>query len=458
VPSSVVAPTTSSSVGPSSSASTVEPDSAPVSASPSGDVLQDPLEDPLVDHGLIADDAITYDDNVTKLLAAPTKLDKPKILYREKDKSAKKALGTIPAGSAITILEVPAKATARMWARVSGPVKGGGTLTGYINTHFAINGGKIAHQAVQEAVMGQNGPKPEHVAQGMHGDCFLLAALMGLARRSPDKIKAGVFQSDPQTPQATHKLRFFNVPKATEADQTLRPETVSVSSTVLGATRDVKKKDNSVMTKGSQYGAQGSEVWPAIIEKAFAAWPGRPNTETLAGGHGDMALSMLTGERHKDETLYADAAMERQAHTKGRAKVPSGLGKYEAEDAQKKAVGEERDKLIKAKRPLHQQALIDITARGEAATIGTNQSPSTEWLTRCGGNKGGVGSSGEMKVGGIAHKHVYELVEASTAGVKMRNPWGKYARIGGKVKEDKAVSELTWDEFFEVASSYSVKV
>jgi hypothetical protein len=60
-------------------------------------------------------------------------------------------------------------------------------------------------------------------------------------------------------------------------------------------------------------------------------------------------------------------------------------------------------------------------------------------------------------IGGIAHSHEYELVEATEDVVKLRNPWGKYSRVNGQVEENEAVSELSWEEFFEVASAYTLK-
>ncbi|HMV68081.1 MAG TPA: C2 family cysteine protease [Myxococcota bacterium] len=312
--------------------------------------------------------------------------------------------------------------------------------------------------------MGPDGPKPEHVKQGIFGDCFLLAGVMGLARRRPEAITSGVFQTNPQEPQTTHKVRFFRVPRRADADQSITPETVSVSNSVLSMTRDLKMDDGGVAETGTAYGAHGEEPWPAIIEKAFAAWPGRPSGEDLAGGHGNAGLAMLTGDAYVDKTLALETGAE--AHDAIRGKVPTGLSQIETMEAEKKLLAEARARLVAARRPAHKQKLIELASSGEPTSVSTKGAPSDEWRARCAPTRmpwssdasaAEVGSSGEAMMGGIAHKHVYELVDATDTSVKLRNPWGKYARVRGSVKKDQAVSELTWTEFFEVATSYTLK-
>ena len=144
-----------------------------------------------------------------------------------------------------------------------------------------------------------------------------------------------------------------------------------------------------------------------MIEKAFAAWPGKSSADNFnEGGQGHRAAGYLTGFVHSSENPTSE--------------------------------GNQKARLINA---IEHHSIVTAATKGEAPN---------DW-----GHGNSVGEAGEMMIGGIAFGHVYEIVEANEDNVTLRNPWGYYGRVDGKEVEE-AESVLSWDEFFSIMSNWSL--
>lgn len=125
--------------------------------------------------------------------------------------------------------------------------------------------------------------------QGRLGDCYLIAALIGLAKKSPEVIRNAITERKKGDVVIYEvKLYFLDSKNRTK----LVPQKVVI--------------DNQFMVKAdgsSAYAAQGDqgEMWPLVIEKAVAKALG--SYETLAGGSTDWVLRMLTGKFPKVENI-----------------------------------------------------------------------------------------------------------------------------------------------------------
>lgn len=112
--------------------------------------------------------------------------------------------------------------------------------------------------------------------QGAAGDCFFLANAASLARHNPNFLK----QSFRANADGTVSVRFFKQ----AADGSAQPTWVTVD-------RDtVQRSSRAVYARG----ADSRELWPALMEKAYARFIG--SYEKIGhGGRADLAAFALTG-------------------------------------------------------------------------------------------------------------------------------------------------------------------
>lgn len=118
--------------------------------------------------------------------------------------------------------------------------------------------------------------------QGSLGDCYLIASLMGLARKKPDVIRNAIKEIK-QGGKVTYEVTLYFL------DGNDKKKLVSQKI----------KIDNQFTVKSdgsSAYAAKGDqgELWVLVIEKAMAKALG--GYKALAGGHTDWALRMLSGK------------------------------------------------------------------------------------------------------------------------------------------------------------------
>lgn len=127
------------------------------------------------------------------------------------------------------------------------------------------------------------------VVQGNLGDCFFLSSLAAVAGTRPELLKRAIRENRNGTFTVTFRqitrTRIKAVPITVDAE--------------LPATRR-----GLAFGRGLQLSARGEELWPAIFEKAYAAWKGGYH-RLNQGGFADEALSALTGKRASRFTLAA---------------------------------------------------------------------------------------------------------------------------------------------------------
>lgn len=118
----------------------------------------------------------------------------------------------------------------------------------------------------------------DDVVQGGAGDCYFLSAVMSVAATTPDVLREAISENG----DGTYTVRFFEkkrgrppAPVAIQVDGELAHGAAGV---VYATARHPK------------------ELWPALFEKAYAAWQG--GYEHIGeGGVADQALFALTGKK-----------------------------------------------------------------------------------------------------------------------------------------------------------------
>lgn len=375
------------------------------------------------------DAQIHYNQTIDRQRGHMHLLRKAKGLYSEKEKNDQNLLATLARGRAVEVLDEADGGSwkTRSWAKVRATVDGAAT-TGYINTKGGVDDKPLVHAAAGVVMDPDNGPKPEDVAQNMFGDCYLLAPLMSMARRMPDRVRSGLFQTNPTQPADTHTIRFHR--ETAPWSGVFVAEDVRVANTVLQTQADMVRSDGSALASGSNIGANGGWNWPALVEKAFAAWPGKRGRGTLDGGDAGWGASLLIGQTHATPTLSMTA------------------------DEQQRWTNEEKGQFVQGKKAA---ILAAVTAGDRLVTASTKGQPPQAWLDRHGGKTDGTGAGSEKKVGGIAFGHVYDVVSATHDEIRVRNPWGSYGRVDGQKDDRAAVSVLTWDEFMAVFACYETR-
>lgn len=158
-----------------------------------------------------------------------------------------------------------------------------------------------------------NGIKADDVIQNELGDCFLLSSLSALAAANPKAIEDAITDHG----DGTFTVRFFEKQKRGPPT----PLEVRVDS-------DLPAKSDGTLLYGQ--GRERTELWPAVLEKAYATWKGG-YSELALGGYASDALLAVTGT---DSDIYnpiqelsskATWDLLVTAHTEGRAMV-TGTG------------------------------------------------------------------------------------------------------------------------------------
>lgn len=124
---------------------------------------------------------------------------------------------------------------------------------------------------------------PDDVIQGQIGDCYFLAALIAVATSQPAAISDMIHDhGDGQV-----SVRFFR--------NGAKEEWVRISTTLpVGGGRTIYAAPPAA--------EEGSfKIWPAVLEKAYAAWKGAPDAKSagqyakINGGHVNEALNEILG-------------------------------------------------------------------------------------------------------------------------------------------------------------------
>ena len=160
------------------------------------------------------------------------------------------------------------------------------------------------------------GVRAQDVSQGWLSDCYLAAALSSVAQRHPDKIKSGIVDRGGDV----YAVRFYHLNWRGEAKE----EWVEVDADFPWYT----DKNTWAYLQSTQKG----ELWPSIIEKAYAVWKagGAGDYDTIGQGgwEGDV-MEAVTGLPADNETIAAmgndDALWDKLvAATKNKQAITAG--------------------------------------------------------------------------------------------------------------------------------------
>jgi hypothetical protein len=150
-----------------------------------------------------------------------------------------------------------------------------------------------AHWAPSTGELFTNGVSSDDPVQGVLGDCYLVSGLASLAAVQPDVIKNAVKANADGTFTVTfHKDSFFGL-----FGKSQKPITVTVDGDM-----PTKNGKTSIYTRGRDT----KELWPMIIEKAYAQLDGgyqtvnkggAPTTiwQALTGKSGAMTMNVTEG-------------------------------------------------------------------------------------------------------------------------------------------------------------------
>lgn len=166
-------------------------------------------------------------------------------------------------------------------------------------------------------VLALDGFHYDDVIQNELGDCYLMASLSALAASRPSALADAITDHG----DGTFTVRFFEK----QGRGPLRPVEVRVDA-------DLPTRADGSLPYGR--GRDPDELWPALVEKAYATWKGGYSEITM-GGFASDALTALTGapadfhnpiQELKSQELWT---LMKQAHGEGRAMV-TGTGTLEA--------------------------------------------------------------------------------------------------------------------------------
>lgn len=135
-----------------------------------------------------------------------------------------------------------------------------------------------------------NGFNVSDPVQGQLGDCYFLGSMSAVAHVRPEVLQNMIRQNEDGSYTVTFQDRG--------EDYSQPPVPVEVR-----VTADVP---TSWSSRPAYVGdAERDEIWPMILEKAFAKWKG--GYESIQGGLGTQALSALTGQSPEFFQMMPDA-------------------------------------------------------------------------------------------------------------------------------------------------------
>lgn len=147
------------------------------------------------------------------------------------------------------------------------------------------------------------------VGQGDLGDCYFLSSLVAVANLYPSFIRRAI---------EDHRDGTYTVTFRTRVRGRVAPVPVRVDSRF-----PVNARGAQVFGKGLRNGRHGQELWPALFEKAFAAWQ-HGYLSINEGGFGGAALTSLTGAASRTRTpnRYSEQRLWRILTEAERARRP----------------------------------------------------------------------------------------------------------------------------------------
>ncbi len=217
-----------------------------------------------------------------------------------------------------------------------------------------------------------NGVSSGDVVQGMIGDCYMMAGFAAVADKHPEAITNALKDNK----DGTYTVRFYE-------------------TSPYGAARAVSVTiDGQLPTKGLGLhygkGKTTGELWPALLEKAYAQWKGGYQNIGNGGQAGDV-MAALTGRNDTFVSLSASTS------TTSSSTSSSASRAFAAIEAALKA--------------------------GKSVAAGTH----------------GESSSEMYKGTGVYAHHAYSVLGTSVENgkqyVTLRNPWGEVEPTGNGVDD-----------------------
>lgn len=135
-----------------------------------------------------------------------------------------------------------------------------------------------------------NGVAAGDVIQGQIADCYLVSALASAAATHPDLITSGIKDSG----SGAYEVRFFE----RQWDGKYKDVWVKVDADLPTS----KGGSKPAYATSSERNDKGVELWPAIYEKAYAAWK-KGYDKMGEGGSSQAALEALVGAKVGVTTL-----------------------------------------------------------------------------------------------------------------------------------------------------------
>jgi hypothetical protein len=135
-----------------------------------------------------------------------------------------------------------------------------------------------------------NGVSAADVEQGSIADCYLVAALAAAAHAHPKVIEQGIKASG----NGGFKVRFF--------ERTYSGNYKEIWVDVDADLPTQKGGSRPAYARSTEKNERGMELWPAIYEKAYAAWK-KGYDKMGEGGSSQAALEALVGARVSSVSL-----------------------------------------------------------------------------------------------------------------------------------------------------------
>ncbi len=158
----------------------------------------------------------------------------------------------------------------------------------------------------------------DDVAQGYIGDCYLASGISSIAAANPDVIKNAIKDNK----DGTYTVRFFD-----GVGEGGRPRQVMITV----------DDDVAMGSRGAQYASarDSKELWPGLLEKAYAKWKGGYEKVGNGGSASDLfqSLSGKTASWNDVRDVKPDALFKK-IQTATAAHRPVAAGTF-AEDSPK---------------------------------------------------------------------------------------------------------------------------
>lgn len=253
------------------------------------------------------------------------------------------------------------------------------------------------------------GASSNDIAQGAAGDCYFLASAAAVAHANPKAIE-NLFHANKDGSVTVTLFQRRPTGQAQPVNVTVDRETVAQAGSTLYA-----------------HGTNQKELWPALLEKAYAKLNG--NFDAIGnGGYARDAIFALTG---KDTTEY-NLTLTTYAPTSGTGAKPVPIN------------GQSTPGVASVYPQLSPKTVINpAVLSGIQNALAAGMPVTTSSLPQEGAN--------EIDAAGIVRNHEYTVLGLTTRGgeqaITLRNPWAE--QEAGKDGRDDGVFTMKLSDFIQ---------